>query len=152
MLFFLSTDENEIKPSTRGLAGLKGRRRVYEAPKPQFYYHMEYKLLPDEADPLKTDVVTYGVAAKVYIESDSKILKTWNEGKKTWIAWTHRYILSFIFLCPSLGTGHYHKLPQWQVVYRISIYKKAIARPLRDTGELPLLFPRSAMQSPGLDY
>ena len=84
--------ESDPKPNNKGLGGFKGRRRVYEAPKPQNYYHLEYKLLPDDADIIKTDVVTYGVAAKIYTESDSKVMKTWRDGDKTWVAWTHRWL------------------------------------------------------------
>ncbi|XP_032228067.2 uncharacterized protein LOC5503934 [Nematostella vectensis] len=87
------TIEDEPKPNLKGLGGLKGKRRVFEAPKPHNYYHLEYKLMPDDAETMKTDVVTYGVAAKIYMESDSKILKTWKDGNKTWIAWTHSHTL-----------------------------------------------------------
>lgn len=87
---FITVDEDH-KPNLKGLGGLTGRRRVFEAPKPQHYFHLEYKLLPSESDTVKADLVTYGVAAKVYMETDSKVLKTWKEGDITWVAWTHRY-------------------------------------------------------------
>lgn len=77
----------------RGLEALKGKRKLFEAPKPQYYYHLEYKLFPTDTEPMKADVVTYGVAAKIYSESDSKVLKTWREGEKTWVTWTHRLAL-----------------------------------------------------------
>jgi hypothetical protein len=47
--------------------------------------------MPDDLEPVKTDVVMYGVAAKIYNENDSKVLKTWKEGEKIWIAWTQKY-------------------------------------------------------------
>ena len=73
----------------------KGKRlAVYEAPKAQHYFHLEYKLMPDDLEPVKTDVVMYGVAAKIYNENDSKVLKTWKEGEKIWIAWTQKYSIS----------------------------------------------------------
>lgn len=69
----------------------KGKKlAVYEAPKPQNYFHLEYKLFPDDIEPVKTDVVVYGVAAKIYNENESKVLKTWKEGDKIWIAWRRR--------------------------------------------------------------
>ena len=72
-------------------ASKKGRKlAIYEAPKAQNYFHLEYKLLPDDIEPVKTDVVMYGVAAKIYNENDSKVMKTWKEGNKIWIAWTQR--------------------------------------------------------------
>lgn len=88
--FFIQDSENEPKPNATGLGGFKGRRRVFEAPKPQNYYHLEYKLFPDDNDVIKTDVVTYGVAAKIYTDTDSKVMKTWRNADKTWVAWTHR--------------------------------------------------------------
>ena len=87
----LPTDDIELpKPVMRGLEALKGKRKLFEAPKPHYYYHLEYKLFPTDTEPMKADVVTYGVAAKIYSESDSKVLKTWREGGKTWVTWTHR--------------------------------------------------------------
>lgn len=71
---------------------MKGKRKLFEAPKPHYYYHLEYKLFPNDPDPVKADVVTYGVAAKIYSESDSKVLKTWCDGEKTWVTWTHRLV------------------------------------------------------------
>ena len=93
------TDDNELpKPITRGIAPLKGKRKLFEAPKPHYYYHLEYKLFPSDTEPIKADVVTYGVAAKIYSESDSKVLKTWRDGDKTWVTWTHRLVYFFIHL------------------------------------------------------
>ena len=68
----------------------KKKQRIVEAPKAQGYYHCQYFLLPDDAEPIRTDVVTFGMAAKIYTEHDSKVLKTWQEGELTWIAWSHR--------------------------------------------------------------
>ncbi|XP_063952895.1 uncharacterized protein LOC129255695 [Lytechinus pictus] len=71
----------------------KKKQRIVEAPKAQGYYHCQYHLLPDDADPIRTDVVTFGMAAKIYTEHDSKVLKTWQEGDLTWIAWSHSHKL-----------------------------------------------------------
>ena len=89
---FCYLDETDPKPVTRGISGLKGKRNLFEAPKPNYYYHLEYKLFPNDPDPVKADVVTYGVAAKIYSESDSKVLKTWRDGERTWVTWTHRLV------------------------------------------------------------
>ena len=56
----------------------------------QNYFHCEYRLLPDDKDVTKTDVVTFGTAAKIYSDHDSKVLKTWVEGDKTWVSWASR--------------------------------------------------------------
>ncbi|PIK55243.1 hypothetical protein BSL78_07839 [Apostichopus japonicus] len=72
---------------------MKRKKRIVEAPKANGYYHCQYYLLPDDEDPTKTDVVTFGMAAKIYTETDSKVLKTWQEGDQTWIAWSHSHTL-----------------------------------------------------------
>lgn len=89
------SDDSEPKPVNRGIAAIKGKRKLFEAPKPHHYYHLEYKLFPTDPEPVKADVVTYGVAAKIYSESDSKVLKTWREGDRTWVTWTHRFVESY---------------------------------------------------------
>ena len=67
-------------------------------PKPQAFYHMEYYLLPTNADPYKTDVTLFGVAAKIFPEKQEfKLLKTWIEGNRTWIAWYQRFVTFTIF-------------------------------------------------------
>ena len=70
-------------------AASKGRK-VFEAPRAQNYYHLEYSLLPDNDELVKTDVVVYGIAAKLYLEMhDPRMIKAWHDGEVTWIAWTH---------------------------------------------------------------
>ena len=69
---------------------VRKKKRIMEAPKAQSYYHCQYYLLPDDQEPIRTDVVLFGMAAKIYTEHDSKVLKTWQEGDQTWIAWSHR--------------------------------------------------------------
>ncbi|XP_077982883.1 uncharacterized protein LOC144437742 [Glandiceps talaboti] len=73
---------------------VKKKKRIVEAPKAQNYYHCSYYLLPDDSDPTKTDVVTFGMAAKIYTEHESKVLKTWQEGEHTWVAWSHSHTLT----------------------------------------------------------
>ena len=65
--------------------------RILEQPKAQNYYHCEYYLLPDDPEPVKTDIVTFGVAAKIYtMRHEPKVIKTWVDGDVTWVAWTDR--------------------------------------------------------------
>ncbi|XP_071961619.1 uncharacterized protein [Antedon mediterranea] len=68
---------------------VRKKKRLMEAPKAQNYYHCSYYLLPDDTEPVKTDVVTFGMAAKIYTDHDSKVIKTWQEGHQTWVAWSH---------------------------------------------------------------
>jgi hypothetical protein len=67
------------------------KKRIMEAPRVQNLYHLEYTLVPDDTDQtVKTDLVSFGVAAKIFTErQEAKVIKTWQEGDQTWVAWTH---------------------------------------------------------------
>ncbi len=81
--------EDDSQPDLKEL--LKKKKRVFEAPRAQNYFHIEYFLLPDEQEATKTDVVTYGMAAKIYMErNDPRVIKTWQEGDITWVAWANK--------------------------------------------------------------
>ena len=82
MIFYSSANDYEKKHT--------------DQPQVQNYFHCEYRLLPDDKDATKTDVVTFGLAAKMYGDNDSKVLRTWLEGNKTWVAWTTRYFIPFV--------------------------------------------------------
>lgn len=62
-------------------------------PQVQNYFHCEYKLLPDDRDVIKSDLVTFGMAAKMYTENETKVLRTWLEANKTWVAWMTRFVV-----------------------------------------------------------
>ncbi|MGH0168291.1 UNVERIFIED_CONTAM: hypothetical protein FKN15_054709 [Acipenser sinensis] len=59
-----------------------------EAPKAQSYYHMEYLLLPGDPEPMKVDIVMYGMAAKIFMENETMVVKPWHEGNLTWLSWS----------------------------------------------------------------
>lgn len=68
--------------------------RASEGPKPQNFYKFEYQLMPDDPEPLQSDLVTYKVAAKLFPEkSDPKIIKSWEHENKMWIVWTQTHDL-----------------------------------------------------------
>lgn len=49
-------------------------KSIIEAPKAQAYYHIEYKLLPDDSEPIKVDLVMFGLVAKVYMDNETKVI------------------------------------------------------------------------------
>ncbi|XP_062441899.1 uncharacterized protein CFAP92 [Rhea pennata] len=53
------------------------------------YYHIEYFLLPDDTVPRKLDLVLFGMIAKLFAESDSKIITPWFENDRIWVSWNH---------------------------------------------------------------
>lgn len=81
--------EDDEQPDINDL--VKKKKRVFEAPRAQNYYHLEYYLVPGPDELMKTDVVTYGMGAKIYMERNDPIVKkTWHDGEVTWIAWSQR--------------------------------------------------------------
>ena len=71
------------------------RKRVYDSPAPEHHFHLQYQLLPSTgcsdgggdgerwgAAVNKSDVVTFGVASKVYTEQDVRVVRCWNEKKE----------------------------------------------------------------------
>ncbi|XP_070192982.1 uncharacterized protein [Littorina saxatilis] len=91
--FVTSSVEDEDQPDLKDL--LKKKKRVFEAPRAQNYYHVEYYLIPGEDELMKTDIVTYGMAAKLYMERhDARVIKTWQDGELTWIAWAHSHSMT----------------------------------------------------------
>ncbi|KAL8603356.1 hypothetical protein ACOMHN_039719 [Nucella lapillus] len=85
--------EDEDQPDLKDI--LRKKKRVFEAPRAQNYYHAEYYLIPEEDELIKTDVVTYGMAAKLYMERhDARVIKTWQDGEITWIAWAHSHTMT----------------------------------------------------------
>ncbi|XP_069101496.1 uncharacterized protein [Argopecten irradians] len=76
---------DEDQPDIKDM--VKKEKRMIEKPRPQRWYHIEYYLLPDEEELIKSDVVSYGPAVKIFTEHDSRVLRTWQEGDLTWISW-----------------------------------------------------------------
>ena len=76
---------------------LNKNKKGHDLPKAQNYFHSAYKLIPTDKDSMRTDVVTFGMAAKLYTDNDSRVLRTWMEEDKTWVAWTNRYEFFYFF-------------------------------------------------------
>lgn len=65
-----------------------------EAPKPRHYFHTEFNLL-SEGPKSEADVVTYGVACKLFREGETKLIRTFDDKKsdKSWFVYqTHHQI------------------------------------------------------------
>ncbi|KAJ6668404.1 hypothetical protein lerEdw1_015781 [Lerista edwardsae] len=58
-------------------------------PKMHRFYHMEYILLPDDTEPRKLDLVLFGPVAKLYLETEPKVVRTWLENEQIWVSWNH---------------------------------------------------------------
>ncbi|XP_062581954.1 uncharacterized protein LOC134243735 isoform X3 [Saccostrea cucullata] len=85
--------EDEDVPDIKQL--IKKKKQVFEAPRAQNYYHLEYYLTPEESSLQKVDVVTYGPAAIIFMAShDPRIVRTWIEGELTWVAWSHKHVVN----------------------------------------------------------
>ncbi|XP_061408046.1 uncharacterized protein LOC133342722 isoform X1 [Lethenteron reissneri] len=76
-----------------GAAGRRGRPRgdgaagvgASEAAGATACFHCELLLIPGRVE--KADVVFYGSVARVYIGSDTKVIRAWSEGPRSWVAW-----------------------------------------------------------------
>nr|XP_005908179.1 PREDICTED: uncharacterized protein KIAA1257 homolog [Bos mutus] len=55
------------------------------------YYHVEYSLLPDGAEPKKVDVLLFPTVAKVFLDSGVKTIRPWQEGDRVWVSWTQAF-------------------------------------------------------------
>jgi hypothetical protein len=95
--FELAVDSPEHPPHFHECHRNGERKRVYDSPAPEHYFHLQYQLLPpspcggvDDAagrdgerkgGPVysKSDVVTFGVVSKVYTEQDARVVRCWNE-------------------------------------------------------------------------
>ena len=64
------------------------RKRIYDLPTPEHYFHLQYQLLPGGREEgrgegrggvSKSDVVTFGVVSKVYTENDCRVVRCWEE-------------------------------------------------------------------------
>ncbi|XP_062522787.1 uncharacterized protein LOC134197472 isoform X2 [Corticium candelabrum] len=86
------TLESAITAEEQTNQGESQRKRILsqsaETSKPQRFFHYEYRLLPGDVELVKADVITYGKNAKVYTDTDSKVLKTWREGELVYFAWS----------------------------------------------------------------
>ncbi|XP_048347727.1 uncharacterized protein CFAP92 isoform X2 [Sphaerodactylus townsendi] len=86
------------------------KTKVGPIPKMHRFYHVEYFLLPDDAEPRKVDLVMFGSIAKIFLDSDKEsgtpkenerlklkrhsnlhtsAVKPWLENDRLWVSWSH---------------------------------------------------------------
>jgi hypothetical protein len=62
--------------------------------KPRQYYHLEYQLTPEPKHVYHTDIVAYGIVAKIYTKNDERVINTWIEDGLTYYGWKHYHKIS----------------------------------------------------------
>jgi hypothetical protein len=71
---------------------IRRNKKTFEAPRPTNYFHCDYTIAP-KFENTATDVVAYAVAAKVFTENVSRVVRTWDDGTHVWVAWMHSHEL-----------------------------------------------------------
>nr|XP_012805717.2 uncharacterized protein KIAA1257 homolog [Jaculus jaculus] len=104
------TDEPQVVPckliislALPAITGHKGKHTTFidkykKHPKPDShfakvrrYYHIEYFFLPGDAEPQRVDIVVFPYTAKVFLETEMKTVKPWQEGDKVWVSWSQTF-------------------------------------------------------------
>ncbi|CAD5115287.1 DgyrCDS4280 [Dimorphilus gyrociliatus] len=107
----------------------KKHSNIIDSPKAQNYYHIEYGMLPGEEEILKTDIVSFGPAAKFYAEKqESRVLKTFQSGNCSWIAWTQNHTIPMTEQNVDKLHNHILELRLWNQKDKCS-YKAKFDRP-----------------------
>ncbi|XP_055269437.1 uncharacterized protein CFAP92 [Moschus berezovskii] len=108
------------------------------AAKVHHYYHVEYVLLPDDAEPKKADVLLFPTVAKVFLDSGVRTIKPWQEGDRFWVSWTQAF--SIKVTKELLKKINFHKiaLTVWdtkeKVSKRVKYYRLKPSGFMEDTG------------------
>ncbi|TRY91505.1 hypothetical protein DNTS_029475, partial [Danionella cerebrum] len=116
---------------------------VLKAPKAQGYYCIEYKLLPDDPEPTRVDLVMFGLAAKLYLGSETKVLKPWREANQVWVSWTQTLRLNVTRELLIKMTSHKIVVRVWESKDKVSFKAKndrpkAFRIPQESSGDDPV--------------
>uniref|UniRef100_A0A8C6YER1 Cilia and flagella associated protein 92 (putative) n=1 Tax=Naja naja TaxID=35670 RepID=A0A8C6YER1_NAJNA len=108
-------------------------------PKMHRFYHMEYFLLPDDIEPRKLDLVLFGPVAKLFLDTESKVVKPWLENDQIWISWNHSIEINITNEFLIKLREHSIKLRLWdlkeKVCSKARFCKLKSNLPLSDQGE-----------------
>uniref|UniRef100_A0A9J8DAL0 Si:dkey-57n24.6 n=1 Tax=Cyprinus carpio carpio TaxID=630221 RepID=A0A9J8DAL0_CYPCA len=115
---------------------------VVEAPRAEGYYCIEYNMLPDDPEPTRVDLVMFGVAAKLYMANETKVLKPWREGNKVWVSWSQTLKLNVTKELLIKLASHKITVRVWDSKDKVSFKArndrpKAFRLPQERTGEDP---------------
>jgi len=103
---------------------VKKGKKTLDAPKPVYYFHVEYELLPTMGL-AECDIVTYAIGAKVFTEDDSKVVRTWFDGNMMWVTWEMEHTLEVSE--PVAALLHDHKVQVKICNGKDTISKKALS-------------------------
>ncbi|XP_058646964.1 uncharacterized protein cfap92 [Onychostoma macrolepis] len=115
---------------------------VVEAPRAQGYYCIEYNMLPDDPAPTRVDLVMFGLAAKLYMANETKVLKPWREGNQLWVSWSQTLKLNVTKELLIKLASHKITVRVWDSKDKVSFKArndrpKAFRLPQERTGEDP---------------
>ncbi|XP_016345439.1 uncharacterized protein FLJ43738-like [Sinocyclocheilus anshuiensis] len=115
---------------------------VVEAPRAKGYYCIEYNMLPDDPEPTRVDLVMFGLAAKLYMANETKVLKPWREGNKVWVSWSQTLKLNVTKELLIKLASHKITVRVWDSKDKVSFKArndrpKAFRLPQERTGEDP---------------
>ncbi|XP_032996722.1 uncharacterized protein KIAA1257 homolog isoform X2 [Lacerta agilis] len=109
-------------------------------PKMHRFYHIEYFLLPDDVEPRKLDLVLFGPVAKLFLETESKVVRPWLEHDQLWVSWNHSVEINVTTDFLMKLRDHSIKLRLWDTKDKVcskAKYSKAKATaPPSDQGSL----------------
>uniref|UniRef100_A0A670YMU4 Cilia and flagella associated protein 92 (putative) n=1 Tax=Pseudonaja textilis TaxID=8673 RepID=A0A670YMU4_PSETE len=124
------------------ISGSKGKEGFI--PKMHRFYHMEYFLLPNDIEPRKLDLVLFGPVAKLFLDTESRVVKPWLENDQIWISWNHSIEINITNEFLIKLREHSIKLRLWdlkeKVCSKARFCKLKSSLPLSDQGEFEALF------------
>ncbi|CAB1456112.1 unnamed protein product [Pleuronectes platessa] len=118
---------------------------VVKGHKAQSCYHIEYNLLPGDTETTKVDLLVFGPGAKLFQDDETKILRTWYEGDRIWVGWSHSFNIRvnrdmLISLLP-----HKIHLKIWNAMYSLSSFQARADR--LKSFRLPNYWPEDSIYS-----
>ncbi|XP_073667950.1 uncharacterized protein cfap92 [Paramisgurnus dabryanus] len=141
---FQEEDEKPLSTSEKRKKGTKKKASsdVVEAPRAEGYYCIEFNMFPDEPEPIRVDLVMFGLAAKVYMTNETKVVKPWREGNQVWVGWSQTLKLNVTKELLIKMASHIITVKVWEGKDKVSFKArndrpKAFRLPQERSGEDP---------------